>query len=584
MILHTPELIAQYTALGAWGERTLHDLLAERAAEAPDALALTDPPNKNVWVDLPALRLSWREVEGRVARLAFALDRAGFVRDDVLLAQCPNIAEFALLHLACARLGVVISPIHVQQRENEVVRCAEIAQPRALVTLRRIGKSDQTAFARSLAERHGCDLPVLWLEDLVAAGAGADAPDVAAALAAAAAARPVTANDIYSICWTSGTEGSPKGVPRSHNNWQAVGRRIINGAGLRPGEVLLNPFPLVAVAGLTVLVPWLMQGGRLVLHQPNDLKVLLGQIRDERANYVCIAPALLNRLLSEPGLVTAADIASLRVIGSGSGPIDAWTIREFRDRHGIEIVNFYGSNEGVGLTAGEARVPDPERRAVLFPAAGRVGQQWGDDMAAHAVTRLIDPATGTEVTQPGQPGELAVRGPTVFPGYYRAPERNRTAFTADGFFLTGDMFCLQVEEDATRPYYRFMGRYKDIIVRGGMKISPEELDALLIGHPRLREAACCGYRDAVMGEKVGVVAVPLDGALALDDITAWLREAGVATYKLPEALVCVEALPRNALNKVLRRELPPMFDAVASVAGGAPTDRRAASAAATAAA
>ncbi|MES2973213.1 MAG: class I adenylate-forming enzyme family protein [Pseudomonadota bacterium] len=568
MILHSQDAIAHYTALGAWGGQTLHGLLAARCAEAPDTLALADPPNKGVWVDCPVRRLTWREVLDGTARIAFALHRAGLRRDDVILTQLPNISEFAMLHLACAQLGVVISPIHVQQRENEVLRCGEIAQARALVTLRRIGKSDQVAFAQSLRDRHGCMLPVMWLEDLLAAGDAALLDEVNGVLREAARSLPVTANDIYSICWTSGTEGSPKGVPRSHNNWQAVARRIINGAGLRPGDVLLNPFPLVAVAGMTVLVPWLIQGGRLVLHQPSDLPVMLGQIRDEGAHYVCIAPALLNRLLVDPGLVSAQDLRSLRVIGSGSGPIDAWTIREFKNRHGIEIVNFYGSNEGVGLTAGESRVPDPAKRAVLFPAAGRAGQAWGDDMAAHAITRLIDPATGNEVTQPGTPGELAVKGPTVFPGYYRAPEKNAASFTPDGFFLTGDMFSLEVDEDPARPYYRFMGRYKDIIIRGGMKISPEELDALLIGHPKLREAACCGWRDAIMGEKVGVVAVPAPGQqVTLDDITAWLKKAGVATYKLPEALACIDALPRNALNKVLRRDLRGLFDNVASTPG-----------------
>jgi len=568
MILHPQDTLAHYTALGAWGGQTLHGLLAARCAESPDALALADPPNKAVWVDCPVQRLSWRDVLEGAARIAHALDRAGMRRDDVILTQLPNISEFVMLHMACAQLGVVISPIHVQQRENEVMRCSEIAQARSLVTLRRIGKSDQVAFARSLREQHGCTLPVVWLEDLLAAGNAASMDEVNSALRTATASRPVTANDIYSICWTSGTEGSPKGVPRSHNNWQAVARRIINGAGLQPGDVLLNPFPLVAVAGMTVLVPWLIQGGRLVLHQPSDLQVMLGQIRDEGAHYVCIAPALLNRLLVEPGLVSAQDLGSLRVIGSGSGPIDAWTIREFKDRYGIEIVNFYGSNEGVGLTAGESRVPDPAKRAVLFPAAGRAGQAWGDDMAAHAITRLIDPATGLEVTRPGVPGELAVKGPTVFAGYYRAPEKNAASFTPDGFFLTGDMFSLEVDEDPSRPYYRFMGRYKDIIIRGGMKISPEELDALLIGHPQLREAACCGYRDAIMGEKVGVAAVPAPGQhVTLDSINAWLKKAGVATYKLPEALVFIDKLPRNALNKVLRRELKGLFDDVASTPG-----------------
>lgn len=562
MILHDATTIERFTALGAWGSLTLHDLLVARTNEAADTLALTDPPNKSQWVDLPPLRLTWAQVAERVARMAYALMGAGLQRDDVLMAQLPNISEFVFVHLACAKLGIMISPLHLQHRENDVLRCSEIAQPKALVTLRRIGKSDQTAFVRSLRDTHACELPVLWLEDLLTASQAATMDEVDTALRR----HPrVTANDIYSICWTSGTEGSPKGVPRSHNNWLAVGQRIVDGADLRPGEVLVNPFPLVAVAGLTVLVPWLMQGGRLVLHQPTDLAVLLGQIKAEGAHYVCIAPALLNRLLTDPELAAGGALSSLRVIGSGSGPIDAWTIHEFKHRHGIDIVNFYGSNEGIGLTSNAGLVPDPAKRSTLFPAAGREGQSWGKTVAAHAVTQLLDSVTQEPITRSGLPGELAVQGPTVFPGYYRAPEKNAASFTPHGLFLTGDMFMLEVDEDPARAYYRFMGRYKDIVIRGGMKISPEEIDALLVSHPKLLEAACCGYRDAVMGEKLGVVVVALPGsAVALDDITDWLKKAGVATFKLPETLVQINALPRNGLNKVLRRELKSLFDNVAT--------------------
>ena len=555
MIAFDVETIARYRACGAWGTQTLYDLLAARSDAAPDGQALVDAPNKAVWCDLPPARWTWRTLRARCDALAWALARGGLRRDDVLLVQLPNVAEFVLLHLACARLGVIVSPLHTQQREHELARCAAQAQPRAMLSLRRIGKSDQVALLARLAP----PCPVLWLEDLCGEPP-APAAEREALLAAQAARWPVTADDLHTLCWTSGTEGEPKGVPRSHNNWISVARRIVTGAGLQPGEVLLNPFPLVAVAGLTVLVPWLLQGGKLVLHQPSDMAVLLQQIRDEGAHYVCIAPALLNRWLLEPGLVAPGDLATLRTIGSGSGPLDAWTIAEFRRRWNIEIVNFYGSNEGVGLTAGPSRVPDPAQRAVLFPAAGRAGDAWDDALAAHARTRLRDPASGRDIDEPGTPGELVVQGPTVFPGYWRADAAQQArSFTADGYFRTGDMFALE-HDPAGRSHYRFLGRYKDIIVRGGMKISPEELDALVVGHPLLREAAFCGFRDAVMGEKVGVVAVPAgERPLVLADITDHLRRQGIAAYKLPEALVCVDALPRNALNKVLRRELRPLF-------------------------
>lgn len=200
MILHPAELIEHYTALGVWGDATLHDFLREHARASPHLLALTDPPNKAIWTDLPVQRLTWSQAAVAVERLAWAMHAAGLRRDDVLLVQLPNVVEFALLHLACAQLGVVISPLHVQQRQHEVMRCAAISGAKALVTLRRVGKSDQQAFVHSLHQERGLALPVLWLDDLLAAGAAADLAQVETELTQARLRAPVTANDIHTIC------------------------------------------------------------------------------------------------------------------------------------------------------------------------------------------------------------------------------------------------------------------------------------------------------------------------------------------------------------------------------------------------
>jgi non-ribosomal peptide synthetase component E (peptide arylation enzyme) len=150
---------------------------------------------------------------------------------------------------------------------------------------------------------------------------------------------------------------------------------------------------------------------------------------------------------------------------------------------------------------------------------------------------------------------LAVRGPSLFPGYYRKGAIDRSVFDSDGFFYSGDLFEIETEGDDPC-YYHFVGRKKDLIIRGGMNISPVELDDLLSRHPKLLEAAVAGYPDEVMGERVCAFVVPKAGErFSFEEMTDFLNDVGIAPYKLPERLMVLNALPRNPLNKVLRHEL-----------------------------
>jgi non-ribosomal peptide synthetase component E (peptide arylation enzyme) len=170
-------------------------------------------------------------------------------------------------------------------------------------------------------------------------------------------------------------------------------------------------------------------------------------------------------------------------------------------------------------------------------------------------TRIVDPESGQEILEPGRPGELQVRGATVFDGYFKSPEMTARAFTHDGFFRTGDLFEIAADEQGPR-YYRFAGRHKQIIVRGGMKISPEELDEILAGYPGLVEGAVVGYPDDVMGERICAVIVPKPGAeLSVEQLAGYFESRGAAVFKRPERLRIVAQLPRNPVGKVVRNEL-----------------------------
>ncbi len=365
----------------------------------------------------------------------------------------------------------------------------------------------------------------------------------------------VSANDVFSICWTSGTEAAPKGVPRCHNEWLIVAPSIIEAACIRPQARLLNPFPFVNMAGLsTAFAGWLVLGGTVVQHHPFSLPVFLQQLRDERIDYTVAPPAVLNMLLQNEALLAGIDFKRLSRIGSGAAPLSEWMVRGFAEKHGVQIVNYFGSNEGAALAGSDVDIPDPGLRAQFFPRAGVEGFDWSVSTTRKIRTRLVDLESGADITRPGVVGELRFSGPTVFGGYFRATEMSRRAFDAQGFYRTGDLFEIAGER---LQYYRYVGRSKDLVNRGGVNISSEEIEGLLSACPGVREAAVVGVPDATLGEKLCACVVAMDGVtLCLKDLTDFLRQQQrVAAYKLPEYLLLLPALPRNPVGKVMKREL-----------------------------
>lgn len=549
------EYIRHFTKMGAWEEETLWSRFCRNVAATPDRLALVDDPRKVEDSGFTEnCRLTYSALADRVERVASVLYANGLRQGDIIVVQMPNIAEFIILYLAAARLGLIVSPVAVQFREKEIRDVLSIVHPKAIVTIN---------------SYRGVTLADMWLSlptlDVPVLAWGGEAPSGAVSLdqlldetpAAAVPDGVVSPNSVFTICWTSGTEAQPKAVPRTYNNWLATAKGISDGAGMHTGDHLLNPFPAINVASLGGLVlPWILTGGRLVLHMPFNLDVFVSQIATEEVSYSVVAPALLTRLLKTPDAFDGGMLKSIRALGTGSAPPDPWTMSEFQQRYGISITNFFGSNEGVSLCAADWDIPDPAQRAVYFPRAGRDEYKWKNRVSNWSRTRLVDYESSEEITEVGVPGELAIFGPTVFPGYYTDQGLDRRCFTDDGYLLTGDTFEIAAEGDDPR-YYRFVGRSKEILIRGGMNISPVEVESLLAAHKDIVEVAIAGIPDTEMGERIGAFLVVRDGShLTKEELSAFLADQGLARYKHPEVIVEMEALPRSPLNKVLRRELP----------------------------
>jgi acyl-CoA synthetase (AMP-forming)/AMP-acid ligase II len=568
MILVPQEKIDAYTARGWWGEQTMWSLFQRHLREQPDAEAVGDAPNRPDFAHGAPRRLTWAGLGDEIDRFCLLLVSSGIRRDEVVVVQLPNCVEQFVVYLACARLGVVVTPVPIQYREHELAHILDVTRARAAVTFSRIGKVDAGhASARMFAglrrAHPSLELVLAW-GDAVEAGivdveAGMrTAPSSAhlQELARAEIAAAVTANDVFTICWTSGTEAAPKGVPRSHNEWLVIAPSIIEAGEIRPGARLLNPFPLVNMAGFsTAMAAWLVLGGTVLQHQPFTLPVFLQQLRDERIDYTVAPPAILNMLLQNEQLLAGIDFGRLARIGSGSAPLSDWMVRGFAERHGVQIVNYFGSNEGAALSGNHIDIPDPGLRAQFFPRAGVQGYAWSISTTRKIRTRLVDTETGEDIDQAGRPGEIRFDGPTIFSGYWNAPELSRKAFDAAGFYRTGDLFEIAGDREQ---YYRYVGRSKDLVIRGGVNISSEEIENLLLGCPGVREVAVVGVPDEVLGEKLCACIVAVEGAapVTLDTIASFLREQRrVAVYKLPEHLLLLQALPRNPVGKILKREL-----------------------------
>ncbi|WP_309643987.1 class I adenylate-forming enzyme family protein [Phenylobacterium sp.] len=551
-----PERVADYRRKGWWRGETVDSLLRKAVVARGEAEALVDAPNREALVGSRQRRLTFAKLDRAVSAMAHAFAGLGVARGDVVATQLPNVVEGVIAFLACARMGAILSPVATAYRAHELRQILPAVTPRVYLTTGLFHGHDHAAMLLELQRAGVTTAQVVVL--------GAAAPGGAHALDQLMADSPATsfpaptdqdAAEALTLCWTSGTEASPKGVPRHHDHWVVNGEALVEAAGLKPGDAILNPFPLINIASIGGMVmPWLVCQGRLIQHQPFDLPIFLGQMQDERVAYTVAPPAVLNMLLNNEALLSATDLSNLRCLGSGSAPLAPWMVKGWQDRHGVTVMNVFGSNEGASLFSTGQAIPDPEQRARFFPRFGAAGIDWPAAFPAKIRTRLVDLATEREITAPGVEGELRIDGAMTFDGYWQAPKLTAEAFDAEGYFRTGDLF--EIAPEAGGRYYRFVGRCKEIIIRGGQNISPAEVDVLIESHPKVREASCSAYPDERLGERVcAVVALRPDQTLSLDELCDHLKAQDVATYKLPEKLRIVEALPRNPLGKVLRREL-----------------------------
>lgn len=540
MILASPEQIREYTEKGFWGDRTLLDFFDEHVQASPHQICLVDPLNRHELSGQPAERLTYQELGQAVDGVATFLIEMGIKKDDILMVQLPNTWELAMLYLAITRAGALICPVPMQWRLRELNYVANLTEAKGLITV-----EEFKGFAhKDLANRIEPELQyILTLDQIREAAKGEPNQKLLAGV-------HIDANDIFTLCWTSGTEAEPKGCPLSHNNWiylQSWARIV---ADIQPGDVQFTAGPLVNMASIgTTFVPWIILGGIFVLHHPFDPQTFMQQMMGEKVNYTLLVPAVANMIVKHPH-VDHFDLSAVRSITLGSAPPSLFTIKEFKKRWGIEIGNIWGQNEGTALVSGPLDVPDVVKRVDHLPQYGKSGVEWAVSTAG-IKTKLVDPDTGAIVTEVGAVGELVYKSPSVMPGYFRRADLTEKAFDDEGYFYTGDLF--QVKDDHCLGFFE---RKKDIIIRGGYNISSQELENVLLGHPKIADVAAIGVPDEILGERACICVVPKPGKeLKLEELTEFMGDQGMAVYKLPEKMILMEEIPRNPTGKILKNLL-----------------------------
>jgi malonyl-CoA/methylmalonyl-CoA synthetase len=434
-----------------------------------------------------------------------------------------SIAALAL-YLACLRLGAIYLPLNPAYTPGETAYILEDAEPALFV-------HDPEEAVASPCASHSLD--AAGQGSLMAAARQAPACDDVAA---------VDENDIAAILYTSGTTGRPKGAMLSHGNLASNAATLAAAWQFSADDILLHALPLFHAHGLFVAVNVSLTVGSTMFFLPRfEAERVLAHL--PRATVYMGVPTHYARLLASPGLSLAAT-AHMRLFVSGSAPLTPTAFAAFAARTGHQILERYGMTETVMNCSNP--YAGPRRPGSVGPPLPGIEVRVGDE-------------EGTPVP-PGAVGILEVRGPNVFKGYWRNPEKTAQVFRADGFFITGDLARI----DATGAVH-LVGRVGDMIITGGLNVYPREVEDQLNRLPGVAEAAVIGVPHPDFGE--AVVALIVGDAGGEADLIAALR-AHLAGYKLPKRVIAVEALPRNAMGKVekarLRTAYRDLFSAAAT--------------------
>ncbi|CAA9297113.1 MAG: 2,3-dihydroxybenzoate-AMP ligase of siderophore biosynthesis [uncultured Actinomycetospora sp.] len=538
VVPYPPEAAERYRAAGYWTGQTFADLLDGAVARHGDRTAVvgTGPSGEQRW--------TYAELDARARGLAAGLAEQGVAPGDRVVVWLPNVPEYVEVVFALFRLGalpVFALPAH---RASEIRYFAEHAEARAIVTVGRHDRFDHAAAAAQIA----AGVPTVR-HVVVAASADTELPGGALTLSSLRRTPPDTLPgddaDPASVAFlqlSGGTTGLPKLIPRTHDDYLYSVRASAEICGLSPATVYLAALP--ASHNFTMSSPGLLgvvhAGGTTVLAPSPDPDTCFRLIEAERVTLAAVVPPLAAAWV-QAAERTPRDLSSLEVLQVGGAKCAPELARKIPPALGARLQQVFGMAEGL---VNYTRLDDPE---------DVVRETQGRPISPDDEIRVVDPDdAGEREVAPGEVGALLTRGPYTIRGYYRADEHNASAFTEDGFYRTGDLVRITDHGDVV-----VSGRVKEQINRGGEKIAAEEVENHLLAHPDVVDAAVVGVPDDFLGERTHafVVPVPEREAPTPAALRRFVRDRGVAAYKVPDTVEVVEAFPVTGVGKTSRRAL-----------------------------
>lgn len=518
-----PERRAAYRADGLWDDETLAGRVTHWAERRPAGVAVVDDAGTH----------SYAEVAADVGRVAAFLRERGVEPGSVVSIQLPNRVEAVVTAVAVQSLGAVINPLLPNYRARELTHVLETAAPRVVVTPAEYRGFDHRALVDELRAGRDVEFVHVVVDD---DPGGGDVSFAEILQREPAPVEPGEAAAVSELIFTSGTEASPKAIMHTEQTANFSVRVAYDNLGLGADDVVWMPSPIGHSTGFNYGVRFaLYHGLRLVLQDRWDGDDALALVRRERATYTLAATTFLQ------DLVGAAQRAGerldcLRSFGCGGAPVPPALVRAAAEQ-GIGVRRLYGSTEVLVATWNRPDSP-PDRQANT------------DGPALDHVELAVRADDGTPVPA-GEPGELFVRGPNTCVGFFQDPDRTAATFSRDGWVRSGDLVTVDADGFLT-----VVGRKKEIIIRGGMNITPREIEELLVVFPEVERAAVVGIPDPRLGERSCACVVLTPGAtLDLETTVDRLRATGLAAYKLPEHLRVLDALPTTASGKVQKHEI-----------------------------
>jgi 2,3-dihydroxybenzoate-AMP ligase len=523
------EFACRYRQQGYWANITLPDMLARSIRATPERIALVHGER----------RLSYAQLGAAIDQLAGRLIDLGFRPLDRVVFQLPNSIEFVITFFALLRIGVIPVLALPAHRREEISHFVAHAEAVGYVVPDIWRGFDYRRLAAEIAAGAASPCRVLVLGE-----PGANQISLTDLLAENGGGNAGRVNDfapspeeVALMLLSGGTTGLPKMIPRTHNDYVYNCRQSGAIAGYNAETVFLALLPMAHnyTLGCPGVLGALARGGRAVIAPDTTFETVARLIESERVSVISAAgPLIVNWLNAAP--TRKHDFSSLRVLMNGGAKLAPELRRRVELRFGCVFQESFGTGEGL---LNMTRLDDPAE--IRFTSSGR-------PVSPADEIRIVD-ENGNDVPD-GIAGELICRGPYTVRGYYKAPEKTRAAFTPDGFYRMGDM----VRRVDGNLYVE--GRLKDIINRGGEKISCEEVENYILSHPKVKNACVVAMPDPVFGEKACAFVIAIEGAtLDLDEMNGFLLRRDIAKFKLPERLKLVREFPTSPAGKILRREL-----------------------------